>query len=155
LWETGRLPPDQPARFQTRSGLLTVVRKADAMEMDFPAVRVEPCNDPPDFAAALGVPPAFVGRNEMDYLVEVASEDVLRGTTPDFVQLAALPVRGVIVTSRSATSGIDFVSRFFAPRVGVPEDPVTGSAHCALAPYWATKIGRTDLVGYQASARGG
>lgn len=155
LWETGALPAGQPALFLTRSGRLTVTRAADALEMDFPAVHVEPSADEPDLAGALGVTPRFVGRNRMDYLVEVADEATLRGLAPDFARLAALPVRGVIVTSASATSGIDFVSRFFAPRVGVPEDPVTGSAHCALAPYWAEKLGRADLAGYQASARGG
>jgi PhzF family phenazine biosynthesis protein len=155
LWETGKLAANQPARFQTRSGRLTVTQAAEAMEMDFPAVRVERCPDPPDLAGALGVTPGFVGRNKMDFLVEVADEAVLRGLSPDFARLAALPVRGVIVTSASATSGVDFVSRFFAPRVGVPEDPVTGSAHCALGPYWAAKLGRSDLAGYQASARGG
>ena len=155
LWETGRLSGDQAARFHTRSGQLTVVRRGEAIEMDFPAVRVEPCDDPPDLAGALGVPVTFVGRNKMDYLAEVVEEATLRALTPDFAKLQALPVRGVIVTSASSTSGTDFLSRFFAPRFGVPEDPVTGSAHCALGPYWSAKLGKCDLIGYQASARGG
>lgn len=155
LWETNLLALTDTARFYTRSGLLTVVRREGQMQMDFPAVRAQPCTDAPDFAAALGVAVGFVGRNGMDYLVEVASETVLRALTPDLARLAALPVRGVIVTAAGASDGIDFVSRFFAPRVGVPEDPVTGSAHCALGPYWAEKLGKADLTGYQASARGG
>jgi PhzF family phenazine biosynthesis protein len=155
LWETGRLPASQAARFHTRSGLLTVTRDGQTMEMDFPAVRVEPCDGPTDLTGALGVAAGFIGRNKMDYLVEVADDAALRRLAPDFARLAALPVRGTIVTSKSATSGVDFVSRFFAPRMGVPEDPVTGSAHCALGPYWAAKLGKADLVAYQASPRGG
>jgi PhzF family phenazine biosynthesis protein len=93
--------------------------------------------------------------SRFDALVEVKSEEVVRGIAPDFAALQAIEVRGVIVTARSDSSEFDFVSRFFGPRVGVPEDPVTGSAHCVLAPYWAEKLGRTEMVGYQASKRGG
>lgn len=156
LWETNRLAADQVARFHTRSGLLLVCRAGDEMEMDFPAKAVEPCADPADLARTLGATTTrFLGRNGMDYLVEVEDEATLRGLTPRMDRLAEVPVRGVIVTSRSSTTGIDFVSRFFAPRAGVPEDPVTGSAHCALGPYWSAKLNKVDLVGYQASARGG
>ena len=105
---------------------------------------------------ALGVgQPAHVGRNAFDYLIEVASEDAVRAAKPDLAKLAAIEARGVIVTSRAVSDGYDFVSRFFAPRTGVPEDPVTGSAHCALAPYWGKKLGKTEMVGRQLSARGG
>jgi PhzF family phenazine biosynthesis protein len=155
LYELGRLALSQAARFHTRSGPLVVTRTPDGMEMDFPAVRARPCPDPPDLAGALGAQPRYVGRNNMDYLVELAGEAELRRLAPDMARLEALPVRGVIVTAAGATPGIDFVSRFFAPRAGVPEDPVTGSAHCALGPYWAERLGRADLVGFQASARGG
>lgn len=155
LYETGRLEGHLPARFYTRSGLLVVHKGEDALEMDFPAVQAYPCEDAPDLAGVLGVKLRFLGRNGMDYLVEVADEAVVRQLTPDLAQLATLPVRGMIVTARSATSGVDFVSRFFAPRVGVPEDPVTGSAHCALGPYWSSRLQKKDMVGYQVSARGG
>ncbi len=103
----------------------------------------------------LGVPLGFVGRTPFDYLAEVKSEETLRALKPDLTALGTLPVRGTIVTARSSTPGFDFVSRFFAPAAGVPEDPVTGSAHCALAPFWAERLGRSELTGYQASPRGG
>jgi len=155
LWEDGHLKPGTQARFHTRSGLLTADRRGDWIELDFPATRAEPAAAPPGLTAALGVTPRFVGRSRFDYLLEVDGEDVVRGCKPDFGALARVDARGVIVTSRAAASSYDFVSRFFAPRVGVDEDPVTGSAHCALAPYWTAKLGRPELVGYQASARGG
>jgi PhzF family phenazine biosynthesis protein len=155
LYELGRLAPSQAARFHTRSGPLVVTRTLAGMEMDFPAVRARPCPDPPDLAGALGAQPRYVGRNGMDYLVELAGEAELRRLAPDMARLGALPVRGVIVTAAGAAPGTDFVSRFFAPRVGVPEDPVTGSAHCALGPFWSERLGKADLVGFQASARGG
>ena len=105
---------------------------------------------------ALGIGRAvYVGLNPFDYLVEVASESVLRGLTPDFSRLRSLEARGVIVTSRAASTGVDFVSRFFAPGAGIDEDPVTGSAHCCLAPYWAPTLGKTTFVAHQLSARGG
>jgi predicted PhzF superfamily epimerase YddE/YHI9 len=97
----------------------------------------------------------YIGKNAFDYIVEVESDAVVRGVKPDLGAITKLPVRGVIVTSRSGEVGIDFISRFFAPAAGVPEDPVTGSAHCCLAPFWASRLGKTEMVGYQASARGG
>jgi PhzF family phenazine biosynthesis protein len=155
LWETERLAANQVARFHTLSGLLTVTRNGEQMEMDFPARRAEPCPEPAELTRALGASANYIGRNGMDYLVEVANEETLCQLKPDFITLATLPVRGVIVTCKSATSEIDFISRFFAPGSGVNEDPVTGSAHCALGPYWSEKLGKVDLVGFQASARGG
>ena len=155
LWEDGRLPATMQARFHTRSGLLTADRRGDWIELDFPATRAEAATAPPGLNAAIGVTPRFVGRSRFDYLLEVDGEEIVRGCKPDFGALARVDARGVIVTSRAAASSYDFVSRFFAPRAGVDEDPVTGSAHCALAPYWTAKLGRPDLVGYQASARGG
>jgi PhzF family phenazine biosynthesis protein len=101
------------------------------------------------------VPARFVARNQFDYLVEVESEEALRAMTPDFTALRKLPVRGVIVTARPSSPEFDFVSRFFAPAAGVDEDPVTGSAHCALGPYWAERLGKSEFTAYQASARGG
>src|SRR5436190_1356221 len=111
--------------------------------------------NPPGLAAALRVGTRWVGRSKFDYLVEVDSEDVVRGLKPDLAALERVDARGIIVTSRAATPGFDFVSRFFAPQSGVPEDPVTGSAHCALAPYWSERLHRAELTGYQASPRGG
>ncbi len=155
LWETGQLANDVPARFHTRSGLLTAVHKGSWIEMDFPAEAEESVTPPDGLLEALDVRASYVGKNRFDYLVEVASEDIVRGIKPDFALLETLPARGVIVTSRSDKTSYDFVSRFFAPRVGINEDPVTGSAHCCLAPYWCRKFASSELVGYQASLRGG
>jgi PhzF family phenazine biosynthesis protein len=155
LWETNRLKPHVPARFHTRSGVLTVQREPRGMTMDFPARPAEPCRVWEDLPAVLGVQASFVGKNGMDGLVEVESEQVVRSIRPDFARLALYPVRGLIITARANDPEYDFVSRFFAPRAGVPEDPVTGSAHCCLGPYWSERLKKRDLVGYQASARGG
>jgi PhzF family phenazine biosynthesis protein len=155
LWEEGHLPSVQPARFHTKSGLLTGERAGAWIELDFPAKREEPAPAPTGLVDALGVTPKYVGRNQFDYLVEVDREATVRRLAPNHTALATLPVRGVIVTSRADSPGYDFVSRFFAPGSGVPEDPVTGSAHCALGPYWQSRLGKSDLVAYQASPRGG
>jgi PhzF family phenazine biosynthesis protein len=155
LWEDGHLNPGQQARFETRSGLLTADKRGEWIEMDFPVKVEEPADPPARLNEALGVPSKYVGRNKFDYIVEVNSETVLRSLKPDFGLLGEIPVRGVIVTSRSESNGYDFVSRFFAPAAGINEDPVTGSAHCCLAPYWAKRLGKTNFVAYQASARGG
>jgi len=157
LWRQAYLPPHAVARFHTRSGLLTATNTADRIYLDFPAKLAVAAEAPPALLSSLGIGGAiWVGKNQFDYLVEVATEAEVRRLTPDHGRLAILPVRGVIVTSRAeAGSPFDFVSRFFAPGSGVAEDPVTGSAHCALAPYWRGKIGRDVMTGYQASARGG
>ena len=104
---------------------------------------------------ALGVTAQYVGKSRFDYLVEVESEAVLRQMAPDFKRLATVPVRGTIVTSRSSDPRFDFVSRFFAPAAGVDEDPVTGSAHCCLAEFWRKRLGKSEMLAYQASLRGG
>jgi len=155
LWEDGHLPPGRQARFHTKSGLLTGDRAGEWIELDFPAKREEPAPAPAGLAEALGAAPKYIGRNQFDYLVEVDGEATVRGLKPDQGALAALPVRGVIVTARADSPGYDFVSRFFAPGSGVAEDPVTGSAHCALGPFWQSRLGKRELVGYQASPRGG
>ncbi len=156
LWEDGHLKPSEQARFHTRSGLLTAGRNKSWINLDFPATPVSPAPEPPGLVAALGAKPKFIGRSRFDYLVELESESTVRTLEPDLGALAQIDARGIIVTSRANEAGdYDFVSRFFAPQSGVPEDPVTGSAHCALAPYWAPIIGTDDLVGYQASPRGG
>jgi len=155
LWEEGHLPAGAQARFHTRSGLLTADRRGDWIEMDFPA-KLEQATEPPaELAAALGVQPVYVGRNQFDYLVEVESAPAVRGAQPDHSALRKLPVRGVIVTARSDVPEFDFISRFFAPGAGVDEDPVTGSAHTCLGPYWQKRLGRAAFVAYQASPRGG
>jgi PhzF family phenazine biosynthesis protein len=155
LWEIGALQQDQTARFSTRSGLLTARRSGSWIEMDFPIKPETQADPPPDLEKALGVKANYVGKNLFDYLVEVESEEIVQELKPNTSLLATLPVRGVIVTSRSSKIEYDFVSRFFAPAVGVPEDPVTGSAHCCLAPYWSSRLGKKTMIGYQASARGG
>lgn len=157
LWEDGHLAPVAVARFQTRSGLLTAARDGSWIELDFPSTPVGP--EQPETAAlleqALKAPVRLAALSRFDCLAEVESEEVLRAVAPDFGRLAELPVRGVIVTSRASSAGFDFVSRFFAPRVGINEDPVCGSAHCTLGPFWAERLHKSDLLGYQASARGG
>ncbi len=155
LWEEGRLPADAQARFFTRGGLLLAERRGDWIEMDFPAKPEQAADAPPGLAAALGLQPVYVGRNQFDYLVEVASPAALRAAQPDHGALKRLPVRGIIVTARSDAPEFDFVSRFFAPAAGVDEDPVTGSAHCCLGPYWSRRLGKSELAAYQASPRGG
>lgn len=155
LWEQGLLGAGEEARFHTRSGLLTARRQGAWIELDFPATPPEPVEAPPGLGVALGVTPTYLGKTRFDYLLEVESEAALRAIQPDFAALRRLGVRGIIVTSRATSSGYDLVSRFFAPGSGIDEDPVTGSAHCALAPYWAAKLGKTELNAYQASARGG
>jgi PhzF family phenazine biosynthesis protein len=160
LWEAGLLAADVPARFHTLSGLLTAERRENGeIELDFPARTAEAVEAPPGLVEALGVTPRFVGRSRYDYLLEVESEDVVRSIVPDHGRLRTLPVRGVIVTASGNTAGssgaYDFVSRFFAPGAGVDEDPVTGSAHCTLGPYWQGRLGKNDFAAWQASARGG
>jgi PhzF family phenazine biosynthesis protein len=155
LWETGALGPSETARFQTKSGVLTAERKDGRIEMNFPAERAQPLEAPPGLLEALGVTPIWTGRNRIDFLVEVESEEIVRGVQPDSGLLRQLDARGAIVTARSDNPQYDFVSRCFYPAVGIDEDPVTGSAHCGLGPYWAEKLGKSDLIGYQASARGG
>lgn len=155
LWETDRLQPDTTAHFHTRSGLLTAVQARDWIELDFPATPPEAIEPPEGLSDLLGSVPRYVGRTAFDLLLELTDEEELHDLMPDFAVLSRLPVRGFIVTTRSNDARYDFQSRFFAPAAGVNEDPVTGSAHCALAPYWAEQLGETKLTGYQASARGG
>jgi predicted PhzF superfamily epimerase YddE/YHI9 len=155
LWEDRHLAREAQARFHTKSGLLTADRRGEWIELDFPVKPEAPAGAPPGLAEALGAAPKYVGKNQFDYLVEVDSEDTVRALAPDHAALAKLPVRGVIVTSRASTPGFDFVSRFFAPGSGIAEDPATGSSHCALGPFWGARLGKTQMLAYQASARGG
>ncbi len=155
LWERGDLGPHDVAEFHTKSGLLTAERQGDWIELNFPATIDEPADPPEGLIEALGAPARYVGRSRFDYLVELDSEPTVTSLRPDFVRLRTLPVRGVIVTSLATSEGVDFVSRFFAPGSGVDEDPVTGSAHCCLTPFWSRRLGRTDFVARQVSPRGG
>ena len=155
MLEEGILSPGGTARFHTKSGLLSATHSGDLIELDFPATIAEPSAPPDGLIEALTMHPIHVARTEFDYLVELPSEDDVRSLAPDFAMLRRIPVRGVIVTSRGTTRGFDFVSRFFAPASGLDEDPVTGSAHCALAPYWAPRLGKQRFTAYQASPRGG
>jgi predicted PhzF superfamily epimerase YddE/YHI9 len=155
LWEQGFLPADSPARFYTRSGLLSAVRKDFWIELDFPAEPEKQTEIPENLFEAFGSPAQYVGKNRFDFLLEFASADTIRKISPNFALLSEFSCRGFIVTSRSDAGPYDFISRFFAPAAGVNEDPVTGSAYCCLGPYWAIKLGKKELTGYQASARGG
>jgi PhzF family phenazine biosynthesis protein len=163
LWETGLLAANEQARFHTRSGLLTAemwLMYGDCwIELDFPAEPVKPAPAPQSLAAMLGAEPVFVGRNRLDYLVELKDEATVRSLRPDLKQIAALSnqedARGIIVTAASSSGKADIVSRCFYPHFRIDEDPVTGSAHCGLAPYWIPRIGKQEIVAYQASARGG
>jgi predicted PhzF superfamily epimerase YddE/YHI9 len=135
--------------------LLTAEQKGEEIELNFPTTSDEPASAPAGLDEALGVVPKYIGKSRYDYLVEVDSEEVVRNLSPDFGRLRALPVRGIMVTSIAESEGFDFVSRFFAPGSGIDEDPVTGSAHCCLGPYWSKRLGKDEMVAYQASARGG
>jgi len=155
LWELDRAKPTDTLRFHTRSGVLTATRDGDWIELDFPASPVVQVPKSIELIEALGVSPVFVGESVLKYvLIEVETEAEVRQLQPDFVKLKLFPIHGVIVTSAS-DSEYDFISRFFAPMMGIDEDPVTGSAHCCLAPYWGRKLKKMQLVGYQASSRGG
>ncbi|MCY4489045.1 MAG: PhzF family phenazine biosynthesis protein [Deltaproteobacteria bacterium] len=155
LWEEGHLPPDVPAVFHTRSGRLSAELADGWIEMDFPAEPPDPAPVPDELAAALGAKLAYVGRNRFDYLVEIDTQLTVERLAPDFTRLAAIDTRGIIVTAQTNTGVIDFVSRFFAPRTGIDEDPVTGSAHCCLGPYWQSRLGRDTFTARQVSERGG
>ncbi|MFO0879406.1 MAG: PhzF family phenazine biosynthesis protein [Gemmataceae bacterium] len=155
LLELGQVAPGGEVRFATRSGTLTARVTATEIELNFPVKREQPAEPPAGLIEALGLVPRYVGRNAFDYLVEAESEAVVRSLTPDFGRLSAVACRGIIVTARSDDPAYDFVSRFFAPAAGVNEDPVTGSAHCALAAFWAPRLGKTQFRAYQASRRGG
>jgi PhzF family phenazine biosynthesis protein len=156
LWEDGVLPRSEQARFHTKSGLLTASWKDGWIEMDFPAEPERHEVPPKELITALGVMPLYTGRNRLnDWLVEIESENALRALAPDLSLLRSVPMRGVMVTARSIAKQFDFVSRFFAPAIGIDEDPVTGSAHCCLGPYWQKRLKRYTLYAYQASPRGG
>jgi PhzF family phenazine biosynthesis protein len=155
LWELGKLAPDQPARFVTRSGLLTAAKSGDWIELDLPADPAEETTAPAELVEALHTPIVHTAQGKFDYLVEVESEAMVRDLAPDIRLLAELTTRGICVTAPATTAGFDFVSRFFAPGAGIDEDPVTGSAHCMLGPWWAERLHKQTLTAAQISARGG
>jgi PhzF family phenazine biosynthesis protein len=155
LWETDLLGSQEQAHFHTLSGLLKAKQKGEEIELDFPVTIAEPEDELKGLSEALGVTPIYLGKTKFFYLVEVRSEIEVRDLKPDFDKLKLLPASAVIVTSVAETEGYDFVSRCFAPNVGIDEDPVTGSAHCCLGPFWSERLGKDELVAYQASDRGG
>jgi len=156
LWEEGHLGSYVEAVFHTRSGELRARRERnEVIAMDFPAEPAEPCESPVGLAEALGFQPVAVYKNRFDYLIELPTEGLVHSAAPNMTQLAAITERGVIITARAEDPGVDFVSRFFAPAVGIPEDPVTGSAHCALGPFWSARFGKSALSGLQVSRRTG
>lgn len=156
LWEEGHAAAASPLAFETRSGVLRAAKRGTWIELDFPATPPAAVDPPREVLEALGLESAeWTGKSRFDYVLVLPSAGAVRRLEPDFGALRRCEARGVIVTGPSDVPGADFVSRFFGPAVGVDEDPVTGSAHCCLAPYWADRLGREELVGYQASARGG
>lgn len=156
LWTDGHGPADQALAFETVSGRLGARRTASGwIELDFPAEPMVATSLPPDVVHGLGVQPVWTGTNRFDALLRLEDAAAVRAVVPDFGRLVGADYRGVMITAPADDPRYDFVSRFFAPAVGVDEDPVTGSAHCALGPYWAADLGQDEVVGYQASARGG
>jgi PhzF family phenazine biosynthesis protein len=154
LWEEGKLARSKEARFHSRSGLLTASRTGDAIELNFPATPDTKIEAPPGLLESLGAKAKYIGKNVFDYLVEVNSEAEVRSLSPDFNGLKKFGVRGVIVTARASNGDYDFVSRYFAPGAGIDEDPATGSTHCCLAPFWGSRLSKTDMTAFQASRRG-
>ncbi|MFP4094426.1 MAG: PhzF family phenazine biosynthesis protein [Cyclobacteriaceae bacterium] len=154
LWEKGLLKADEEAVFHTMSGKLTAWREGEKIIMDFPAWPAQKV-EVPEVARLFGNKTVFIGKNDFDYLVVLPEETDVIMLRPDFQKMSAIDCRGFIVTARSNNQAYDFISRYFTPAYGVNEDPVTGSAHCCLGHYWANKLGKDELTGYQASARGG
>ncbi|MCD0450796.1 PhzF family phenazine biosynthesis protein [Actinocorallia sp. API 0066] len=157
LYAEGLVGAGEEIEFSTLSGVLTVRQEGAGLRLDFPSVPAERIEAPPGLAAALGAEPVFTARNtQNDILAVLPDAATVRRLRPDMALLATLDARGVCATAPGdADADADFVSRFFAPSVGVPEDPVTGSAHCMLAPYWAERLGRSALTGLQVSSRPG
>jgi PhzF family phenazine biosynthesis protein len=152
----GKLAQGAAVDFSTRSGVLKAERADPHILLDFPALVARECEPPSGLLEALHVSEArYVGRSKFDFVIELESEGAVRAVAPDFKQLARVQCRGVVATARSGRPEFDFVSRFFAPAVGVDEDPATGSAHCLLAPHWAARLKKTRMIGFQASRRGG
>ena len=155
LWQSGWLAEDDQAVFESRSGKLTATKKDDHIYLNFPATPAVDSPLPDDLKAAIDVQPIHTGKSREDFLIVVATADEVRNVNVDFQQMAKAESRGVILTAKSDDAQFDFISRFFGPAVGIDEDPVTGSAHCCLAPFWSKRLGKDELVAFQASQRGG
>ncbi len=155
LWEGGQVDRHDPIVFQTLSGSLSATQNEGWIELNFPSEPESECELPDALRDGVGVPIQYCGKNRLDYIVEVESELAVRNLQPVWSEFEKIKTRGIIVTSRADTSDYDFISRAFFPSLGIQEDPVTGSAHCGLAPYWAKKLGKKDFYAFQASPRGG
>ena len=155
IFTLGIIPATEDAVFSTKSGILTARRKNDLIEMDFPSEEPWEVKMPEDLLMATSSAPLYVGRNRFDYIALYESEETIRSAVPKLGHVRKLDSRGLIITSVSSSHRYDFVSRFFAPNAGIEEDPVTGSAHCCLCPFWSRRLGKKELTGYQASERGG
>jgi predicted PhzF superfamily epimerase YddE/YHI9 len=155
LWEAGEADPGDRLRFQTRSGVLTARPSDRGILLDFPADPPTAVPPPDGLVAAIGAPAVWSGRGRVFWILELADEGAVRGLRPDLGALGRACDTGVVVTAGGDGGDRDFVSRMFAPSMGIDEDQVTGATHCILSPYWTDRLGRTDLVGYQASSRGG
>lgn len=156
LWRIGRVAADQAITFHTRSGALTARPVGGGwIELDFPADVPREVEGVPAIGEAIGEWPRRTFKGRWDYLVELEDAEAVRSLHPDFALLKTAAPRGLIVTAPSDDQRYHFISRFFAPSVGIDEDPVTGSAHCTLGPYWSARLGIATLVGFQASRRGG
>lgn len=153
LMEKGYISEGQEVSFYTKSGILTAKAQDGWIQLDFPATPDKKVEAPAELIEALNVEPLYIGKNIFDYIVEIGDEEIVKNLKPDFTKLLKVDIRGVIVTARSKE--YDFVSRFFAPEIGVFEDPVTGSSHCCLGPYWKDRLGKDEFMAYQASSRGG
>ena len=156
LWTEGYASTGQKLQFATKSGILTAQYQNDWIELNFPANRSQEIPPITKLADALGVPLKTVSYNSLGYLVEISTVERVKQLQPNFTLLNQLPISKVVVTCKAETdSEYDFISRFFAPGVGIDEDPVTGSAHCCLAPYWRDRLHQDQFLAYQASSRGG
>lgn len=155
LWSEGLAATDAPIQFHTRSGVLPCRKQGETIELDFPTTPPSEAEPPDGLCDSLGVHPTYCGKTQFDTLLIVETEDTVRSLSPDFTRLREFPTRGIIVSSACRDPAIDFISRYFAPAFGIDEDPVTGSAHCCLGPYWAEELGKTKLNAFQSSQRGG
>jgi PhzF family phenazine biosynthesis protein len=155
LWQTGLHDKSETISYDTRSGILKANRVNDKIVLDFPADPEHAVDIPDALVKTLGARPVYLGMAKWSYVAEMDSEDTVRKVVPDFILMKTLEAWGVIITARSKSPEFDFISRFFAPGKGVQEDPVTGSAHCALGPYWMKKLGKNEMRAFQASERGG
>jgi PhzF family phenazine biosynthesis protein len=158
LWQGEILKKGAEARFLTKSGLLKAAQRGDLIELDFPAKPAVPCEKVKGLEESLGSRVLSLGHNGTQYLAELSSDQAVRSVKPDFKLMESFlneKLHGVIITAASDDPAYDFVSRFFAPLAGIPEDQVTGSAHCCLGPFWKERVHKNTLSAYQASSRGG